>query len=66
MAYMTLPKANNLAGEYTVYFESVGALWFYLHLRRRLRAGKAGTPPVLPDGASEDAGKSPEKPTSTC
>lgn len=44
IGYMTLPRVNNVAGEYTIYFELVGVLWFFLYLRRRLRAGLAGPP----------------------
>jgi hypothetical protein len=44
MCYMTIPAVNNVAGEYTIYFEVVGAAWFFLYLRRRLRSGEAGPP----------------------
>jgi len=44
IAYMTLPKVNHIAGEYTVYFEIVEALWFLLYLRKKLRSGEAGPP----------------------
>lgn len=44
MAYMTLPVVNHVAGEYTIYFEIVGVAWFFLYLRKRLRAGQAGPP----------------------
>ena len=44
MCYMTIPAVNNVAGEYTIYFEIIGVLWFFLYLRRRLRNGEAGPP----------------------
>lgn len=44
IGYMTLPKVNHLAGEYTVYSEIVGALWFFFYLRKKLRTGEAGPP----------------------
>jgi len=52
IAFMTLPEANHIAGEYTVYFELAGALWFLVHLRKKLRRGEAG-PPVAPILATE-------------
>ena len=44
IGYMTVPKVNQLAGEYTVFFEIVGALWFFLYLRKKFRTGEAGPP----------------------
>lgn len=44
IAYMTLPKTNHIAGEYAVYFEIVGVLWFFLYLRNKFRTGGAGPP----------------------
>jgi hypothetical protein len=41
---MTIPAVNNVAGEYTLYFEAAGVLWFFLYLRRRLQTGEAGPP----------------------
>lgn len=42
MLMMTLPAVNHVAGEYFVYVEAVGVLWFVLVLMRRLRRGEAG------------------------
>jgi hypothetical protein len=42
MLMMTLPAANQIAGEYFVYIEGVGVLWFVLVLMWRLRRGNAG------------------------
>lgn len=42
MAMMTLPAVNHIAGEYFLYIEGVGVLWFVLVLMRRLRRGEAG------------------------
>lgn len=39
---MTLPAVNHVAGEWFVYIEAVGVLWFVLVLMRRLRRGEAG------------------------
>ncbi len=50
IGYMTLPEVNRVAGEYTVYFEVVGVLWFFGYLRTRLRTGAAG-PPLGAQGA---------------
>jgi hypothetical protein len=41
---MTLPAVNRQAGEYTVYFEILGVLWFVASLRHRIRTGAAGPP----------------------
>src|SRR5258708_35756523 len=45
MLYMTVPAVNHVAGEYTVYFEILGVLWFFGYLRSRIRSGEAGPPP---------------------
>lgn len=42
MLMMTLPAVNHVAGEYFIYIEAVGALWFLTVLMRRLRRGTAG------------------------
>jgi amino acid transporter len=42
MLMMTLPAVNHVAGEYFLYIEGVGVLWFVLVLMRRLRRGDAG------------------------
>ena len=42
MLMMTLPAVNHVAGEYFVYIEAVGALWFVAVLMHRLRRGAAG------------------------
>jgi amino acid transporter len=42
MLMMTLPAANQIAGQYFLYIEGVGVLWFVLVLMRRLRRGQAG------------------------
>jgi amino acid transporter len=42
MLMMTLPAANQIAGQYFVYIEGVGVLWFVLVLMWRLRRGTAG------------------------
>jgi hypothetical protein len=42
MLMMTLPAGNQIAGQYFVYIEALGALWFVLVLWRRLRNGTAG------------------------
>jgi amino acid transporter len=52
MCYMTIPAVNHVAGEYTVYFEIIGVLWFFLYLRKRLRSGEAG-PPLTAHQADE-------------
>jgi amino acid transporter len=54
--YMTVPQVNNVAGEYTLYFEIAGVIWFFAYLRRRLKEGKAGPPltDVVTGGISED------------
>jgi amino acid transporter len=44
IGYMTLPETNRVAGEYTIYFEMAGVLWFFLYLRRNLHSGVAGPP----------------------
>jgi amino acid transporter len=54
MLYMTVPAVNNIAGEYTLYFEAAGVLWFVLYLRRKLMAGEAG-PPVEAHSEATDA-----------
>ena len=40
--FMTLPDINHTAGEYTVYFELAGVIWYFAALRRRLQRGTAG------------------------
>lgn len=42
MLMMTLPAANQIAGQYFLYIEGAGVLWFVLVLMRRLRRGEAG------------------------
>jgi amino acid transporter len=42
MLMMTLPAANQIAGQYFLYIEAVGALWFVAVLMWRLRRGQAG------------------------
>jgi amino acid transporter len=42
MLMMTLPSANQIAGQYFLYIEGVGVLWFVLVLMWRLRRGTAG------------------------
>jgi amino acid transporter len=42
MLMMTLPAVNHVAGEYFLYIEGVGLLWFLTVLWRRLRRGEAG------------------------
>ncbi len=55
MLYMTVPAVNHVAGEYTVYFEILGVLWFFLYLRRRIRSGEAGPPlTALPSGEAAE------------
>ncbi len=44
LAYMTLPVVNHVAGEYTIYFEILGVVWFFAYLRKRLKTGAAGPP----------------------
>jgi hypothetical protein len=39
---MTLPKVNHTAGEYTIYVELAGAVWYGLVLRTRLQRREAG------------------------
>src|SRR5215469_1731821 len=53
-AYLTLPAANQVAGEYTVYGLILGVLWWALYLARQLREGKAG-PPTSALSADESA-----------
>jgi hypothetical protein len=44
-----------VAGEYTVYFEILGVLWFFLYLRSRIRSGEAGPPlTALPSGEAAE------------
>jgi amino acid transporter len=40
--FMTVPTVNHAAGEYTIYFELAGVVWYVAALRRRLRLGQAG------------------------
>lgn len=40
--FMTVPAVNHAAGEYTVYFELAGVVWYFAALRRRIRRGDAG------------------------
>jgi len=55
MLYMTVPAVNHVAGEYTVYFEILGVLWYFLYLRRRIRSGEAGPPlAALPAGEAAE------------
>lgn len=55
MLYMTVPAVNHVAGEYTVYFEILGVLWFFGYLRRRIRSGEAGPPlAALPSGEAAE------------
>jgi hypothetical protein len=42
MLMMTLPAANQIAGQYFLYIEAVGVLWFVGVLVWRLRRGQAG------------------------
>jgi amino acid transporter len=44
MAYLTLPKVNHTAGEYSVYAFLLGAAWWAIYLRRKLSKGEAGPP----------------------
>ena len=44
--YMTVPKVNNVAGEYSIYFFLLGVVWYFLYLRRRLLDGRSGPPEV--------------------
>jgi hypothetical protein len=39
---MTIPKVNNIAGEYWLILEAVGMLWFIVALARRVSRGQAG------------------------
>jgi hypothetical protein len=62
---MTAQTVNNIAGEYTVYFEAAGVLWFVLYLRRKLKAGEAGPPLEAHGGdANEEERKIAEESTS--
>jgi hypothetical protein len=55
MLYMTVPGVNHVAGEYTVYFEILGVLWYFGYLRRRIRSGEAGPPlTALPPGEAAE------------
>lgn len=56
MLMMTLPAVNHVAGEYFIYIEAVGALWFVAVLMRRLRRGAAGPGREQVSGAA-DAGE---------
>ena len=56
MIMMTLPAANQIAGQYFVYIEGVGALWFVLVLWRRIRNGTAG-PSRAPIGGDIEPGE---------
>jgi amino acid transporter len=56
MLMMTLPAGNQIAGQYFVYIEGVGALWFVLVLWRRIRNGTAG-PNRAPIGGDIDPGE---------
>ncbi len=40
--YMTLPAVNQVGGEYTVYAEIIGFIWYFALLRGRLNRGEAG------------------------
>jgi amino acid transporter len=42
MVMMTLPAVNHVAGEYFIYIEAIGLIWFLAVLMRRLRRGEAG------------------------
>jgi len=53
-AYLTLPKGNKVAGEYTIYALILGVLWWALYLYRQIRTGKAG-PPAAALSADESA-----------
>jgi amino acid transporter len=44
IAYLTLPKVNHVAGEYSLYAFLVGFVWWAAYLYRRIRAGEAGPP----------------------
>jgi amino acid transporter len=45
MAYLTLPKVNHTAGEYSIYALAVGIVWWAVYLRPKLSKGEAGPPP---------------------
>ena len=51
--YMTVPKVNNIAGEYTIYFEALGVIWFFVYLRKRLLTGQAGPPAVAREAGAD-------------
>jgi amino acid transporter len=53
-AYLTLPKGNQVAGEYTIYALILGVLWWALYLARQIQARKAG-PPTAALAAEESA-----------
>jgi len=53
-AYLTLPKGNQVAGEYTIYALILGVLWWALYLARQIQARKAG-PPTAAVSADESA-----------
>jgi hypothetical protein len=60
-----MPAVNNVAGEYTVYFEAAGVLWFVRYLRRKLKAGEAGPPlEAHADATNEEERKIAEERTS--
>lgn len=40
--FMTLPVVNHTAGEYTLYFEGAGLVWYLLALRGRLMRAQSG------------------------
>jgi amino acid transporter len=44
IAYLTIPKVNHTAGEYSLYAFLVGLLWWGAYLYRRIRSGEAGPP----------------------
>ncbi|MDX6541423.1 MAG: hypothetical protein QOI71_3033, partial [Gaiellales bacterium] len=44
MAYLTLPKVNHTAGEYSIYAFAVGVVWWAVYLRPKLSKGVAGPP----------------------
>jgi amino acid transporter len=44
IAYLSLPKVNQVAGEYTLYGLGIGVLWWAVYLAWKIRKGEAGPP----------------------